>query len=71
MIHEKYVIRGPRTHSLREKAHIFQRNPPKMWVSAGSICGLSGSFMKESEPGDGRPSCKTCARIAKKRGWLG
>jgi len=72
MIHEKYVmVPGDGT-----KAHIFEYKKGIKWASNMSACGMIKDFISYAlffkiEPGDGRPTCRVCAKIAKERGWLG
>jgi len=71
VIHEFYVM----IPNDGTKAHIFEYKKSVNWAANLSVCGMVKNFISYSllfkiKPGDGRPTCRTCAKIAKKRGWL-
>jgi hypothetical protein len=70
MKHEKFITRlGGKI------AHLFEIDQPDpkigYWSDITSICGRVMVFdPRLSKPGDGRPVCIPCAKVAKRMGWV-
>lgn len=69
MIHNNFIIREG-----TPKAHIFEGgrdDDGKFWANIWPLCGMSVDVgYRRSDAGDGRPVCRVCAKIAKRRGWV-
>lgn len=65
MIHKNFITRDDSA-----VCHIYELHSNK-YSSIKSVCGIRLRFSPwYVKPGDGRPVCVTCARIALKRGWV-